>query len=144
MPYRKRAEMTTKKSKRGFTLIELVIVLMIIGLLSSVAIPRFINLRRDAEVAVNLGWIGGLRTAIGIQLAGVVLGKTTGPDPRETSPVWNRTTIESLLQGGSTSRPTSLSAVGSNRWSGYYTETSSTNWTLTYNMANKTWEILGP
>jgi prepilin-type N-terminal cleavage/methylation domain-containing protein len=137
-------EMKTVKSKQGFTLIELIIIMTILGLLFSVAIPRFIDLRRDAEVVVNHGWIGGLRTAIGIQLAGVVLGKTTAPDPRRSLPAWDCTSIESLLQGGSMSRPTSLSMVGTNQWSGYYIETSTTNWTLTYNTSNRTWEIIGP
>lgn len=136
--------MTTVKSKQGFTLIELIIIMTILGLLFSVAIPRFMDLRRDAEVVVNQGWIGGLRTAIGIQLAGVVLGKTTAPDPRRSLPAWDCTSIESLLQGGSQLRPTSLSLEGTNQWSGFYTETSTTNWTLAYNTTNRTWEIIGP
>jgi MSHA pilin protein MshA len=128
----------------GFTLIELVIVLVILGLLSSVAIPRYFDLQRDAEIAVNRSWIGGLRTAIGIQLAGVVLGKTTGPDPRLSTPEWNRTTVEKLMQGGPKARPSSLSAVGTDGWSGYYNATSTTTWSLTYNGSNRTWEITGP
>jgi type II secretory pathway pseudopilin PulG len=136
--------MRARRHSQGFTFLELVVILVILGLLSSVAVPRFFDLQRDAEVAANMGWIGGLRTAIGIQLAGVVLGKTTGPDPRSNSPAWNRTTVEDFLQGGSTARPTSLSAVGTNQWSGYYTVASTTNWTLSYNSTNETWEITGP
>jgi len=139
-----REKMQTRGRSHGFTLLELVIILAILGLLSSVAIPRYFDLQRDAEVAANIGWISGLRTAIGIQLAGVVLGKTTGPDPRSSSPAWNRTSVENFLQGGSTARPTSLSTVGTNQWSGYYTVASSTNWTLSYNSTNQTWEITGP
>lgn len=118
--------------------------MVILGLLSTVAIPRFFDLRRDAEVAVNKGWIGGLRTAIGIQLAGVVLGKTTGPDPRASTTAWDRTSVENLLQGGATARPTSLGTAGTNQWTGYYNTTSTTNWTLSYNTTNRTWEIVGP
>jgi len=37
---------------RGFTLIELVIVIVLLGVVASVAIPKFINLRADAETAI--------------------------------------------------------------------------------------------
>jgi MSHA pilin protein MshA len=136
--------MNSLRLRQGFTLIELVIVLVILGLLTSVAIPRYFDLQRDAEVAANRGWIGGLRSAIGIQMAGVALGKTTSPDPMSSLPAWNQTSAENLVQGGATARPTSLSLVGVTGWSGYYNATSTTNWTLTWNATNNVWEIQGP
>ncbi len=136
--------MKSLKSRDAFTLIELVIVLVILGLLASVAIPRYYDLHRDAEVAANHGWLGGLRSAIGIQIAGVALGKATSPNPLSQTPAWNRTTVESLLQGSSVARPTSLGTAGTNQWNGYYNATSSTTWTLSWNSTNGCWEIVGP
>ncbi len=51
---------------QGFTLIELVMVIVIIAILSAAALPRFANLTTQAQTASNQGTAGALRSAVGI------------------------------------------------------------------------------
>lgn len=67
--------------KKGFTLIELVIVIVILGILAAVAIPRFVDLTGQAKDAAARGALGGLRSGISIWYASNVAtsGSTAWP-----------------------------------------------------------------
>ncbi|CAD5376665.1 Prepilin-type N-terminal cleavage/methylation domain-containing protein [Pseudomonas sp. OF001] len=54
------------KQQKGFTLIELVVVIVILGVLAAVALPRFMNATEDAHTAAVNGTGGALAAGVAL------------------------------------------------------------------------------
>jgi len=68
------------RKQRGFTLIELVMIIVILGILAAVAIPRFIGLQAEARSAAVKGLYGSVRSASAmVHAAALARGVTAGP-----------------------------------------------------------------
>lgn len=61
--------MKTSPCKRGFTLIELVMVIVILGILMAFSLPKYINLSDSARISAAKSSLGSIRAAIAMKYA---------------------------------------------------------------------------
>ncbi len=98
--------MIARQVKRGFTLVEILIVVIILGILAAIVIPQFTNASQDARKSSLVSQLQTLRSQIelyklqhGDTLPNLV-GGTDGATPVVTN--WNPLTVAAVYPAGGT------------------------------------------
>jgi len=126
-------------NRRGFTLIELVLVIAILGILAVSALPKFLDLGGKAKQAARDGVVGAVRSGIALYKANTLVTTGTGTYPTNLSTQTSNNACTTCFDVVLTS------PVNDNSWTKssdtvYIHSDGGNNSTFTYNPTNGTFQ----
>ena len=89
-----------RTSESGFTLIELIMVIVILGILSAVAAPKFLDLTGDAKKAASESIHGTIASTMSVAFAKHRAGGLSATGTGDDTYIENCTSLEAFLDGG--------------------------------------------
>jgi prepilin-type N-terminal cleavage/methylation domain len=100
---RKKSSQLTKKKKKGFTLVELIIVIAIIAILAAIAIPKFGEIRNSANAKADIATAKNIATVVAAGIADNTISATqSAKSPTALTPATGATVVDitSKIDGG--------------------------------------------
>jgi MSHA pilin protein MshA len=90
-------QVLSENKQAGFTLVELIVVIVILGILAATALPKFINVTENANMSAANGMAGALRSAVSLVQARAMAEGDTAAGTVTMAPSGTVTTTANLF-----------------------------------------------